>query len=278
LFLKVSDVATDEPLEVPYNEQSDRYEVEVWSYPGDDLRSKLDRRGRESWDRGELIVRPDLVRGSVEDFRRENVSDQAIPGVSPNHTMHPTNVLRIELAWADHTLLHWDSNDGQNYVYEFSMIVRGWRNYLKVGKSSNPHGGIGSLEYRNLLSNYFEFQSSGELGRTPAPWSFNAFGSKSHGGRHEPFLSIDYMDLHIVQPNGGIGIHRHRDNQEIFMVLENEVVMIVGDWCTMPHRQRAFEVRTLSAGHFALLKAGQLHGLLNPTDEDIPLLMFGGYD
>ncbi|MFO1002318.1 MAG: hypothetical protein U0936_18480 [Planctomycetaceae bacterium] len=27
-------------------------------------------------------------------------------------------------------------------------------------------------------------------------------------------------------PNGGIGIHRHRDNQEIFMVLQNEVFMI----------------------------------------------------
>jgi quercetin dioxygenase-like cupin family protein len=84
------------------------------------------------------------------------------------------------------------------------------------------------------------------------------------------------MDLHIVGPNGGIGIHRHRDNQEIFMVLENEV--IVGDWCELPYRQRAFELRTLRAGHFALLKPGQLHGLLNPTDEDIPLLMFGGYD
>jgi hypothetical protein len=158
------------------------------------------------------------------------------------------------------------------------MAVRGWDHFLKVGSSSNPHGGIGKLEYRNLLSNYFEFQNSGELGRTPQPWSRDAFGKKSHGGRREPFLAVDYMDLHIVPPNGGIGIHRHRDNQEIFMVLENEVVMICGDWCEMPFRQRAFEVRTLRAGHFALLKAGQLHGLLNPTDEDIPLLMFGGYD
>lgn len=42
------------------------------------------------------------------------------------------------------------------------------------------------------------------------------------------------------------------------MALENELIMIVGDWCEMPHRQRAFELRTLGTGHFALFKAGQL--------------------
>jgi len=254
----------------------------MWAYPGQDLRGRLDARGQAAWDRGELVVRTDLVHGSAEDFRREAVEDKPIPMVAPDHTMHPTRPLRIELKWADHTLRHWDSRDGDRdgntYVYEFSMMVRGWDHYLKVGGSSNPHGGIGKLEYRTLLSNYFEFQSSGELGRTPAQWSRDALGSKGHGGRREPFLAVDYIDLHIVLPNGGIGIHRHRDNQEIFLVLENEVVMIIGDRCEMPSRQRAFELRTLSAGHFALLKPGQLHGLLNPTDEPIPLLMFGGYD
>ena len=198
--------------------------------------------------------------------------------VSTNHALHPVLPLRLELAWSDSTGKFWDSRHGANYVYEFSMIVRGWDNYLKVGGSSNPHGGIGRLEYRNLLSNYFEFKDSGELGRTPAPWSFDAYQDKPHQGRREPFLSMDYMDLHVVRPNGGIGLHRHRDNQEIFMVLENEVVMVMGDWCELETRQRAFEIRMLRAGHFALLKPGQLHGLMNPTDEDIPLLMFGGYD
>lgn len=278
LYLKVGAVATAQLLVVPYNENTHRYEIEIWNYPGNDLRSQLDTKGRESFDRGELIVRADLVRGTAEDFRREAVSDRAMPDVAPDHTMHPVNPLRLEVAWADHSMTYWDSNDGKNYVYEFSMIVRGWDNYLKVGTSSNPHGGVGKLEYRNLLSNYFEFQNSDQLGRTPAPWSYSALGSKQHQGRHERFLAVDYMDLHIVQPNGGIGIHRHRDNQEIFMVLENEVVMITGDWYEFDFRQRAFELRTLRAGHFALLKAGQLHGLLNPTDEAIPLLMFGGYD
>ncbi len=278
LHLRVGSAETAEPLVVPYNEISDRYEVELWSYPGNDLADKLDTLGKASLARGELLVRPDLIKGSVDDFRRENVADQPIPNVAAEHCMHPTNSLRIELAWSDHSLQHWDSREGRNYTFEFSMVVRGWNNFLKVGVSLNPHGGLGQLEYRNLLSNYFEFQNSDELGRTPADWSFDAFRSKAHGGRREPFLAVDYMDLHIVRPSGGIGIHRHRDNQEIFMVLENEVIMIVGDWCEMPQRQRAFEVRTLRAGHFALLKPGQLHGLLNPTDENIPLLMFGGYD
>lgn len=278
LYLKVGESSTSQPIDVPYNSISDRYEVEFWAYPGNDLRAKLDTLGREAWDRGELRIRTDLVHGSAEPFRREAVSDTPIPTVDPSHTMHPTNPLRVEFAWADHTLQFWDSRGGQNYVYEFSMVIRGWDSYLKVGTSSNPHGGIGKLEYRTLMSNYGDFQNSGELGRTPASFSFDAFGSKEHGGKPERFLAVDYMDLHIVEPNGGIGIHRHRDNQEIFMVLQNEVIMIVGDWCEFPHRQRAFEVRTLRAGHFALLKAGQLHGLLNPTDEDISLLMFGGYD
>lgn len=278
LHLKVGNVATADPVPVSYNPESDRYEIEFWAYPGQDLRSKLDTRGRAAWDRGELVVRTDLVHGLADEFSRPAIEDKPVPTVSPSHAMHPTRPLRIELAWADESLRHWDSREGRNHVLEFSMVVRGWDHFLKVGTSPNPHGGVGKLEYRNLLSNYFEFQDSGELGRSPAPWSFDAFSSKAHGGRREPFLAVHYMDLHIVQPNAGIGLHRHRDNQEIFMALQDEAVMVVGDWCEMPHRQRAFELRTLRAGYFALLKGGQLHGLLNTTDGAVPLLMFGGYD
>jgi hypothetical protein len=55
--------------------------------------------------------------------------------------------------------------------------------------------------------------------------------------------------------------------------------MVVGDWCKMPQRESCFEVRALRSGHFAVLKGGgNLHGSMNATDEDIALLMFGGYD
>jgi hypothetical protein len=54
--------------------------------------------------------------------------------------------------------------------------------------------------------------------------------------------------------------------------------MVVGDWCKMPQCERSFEIRTLLPGHFAMLKGGNLHGLMNATDEDMHLFMFGGYD
>lgn len=278
VFLKVGDSPAPTLLTVPYNAVSDRYELEIWADPGVPLSSLVGEEGQAAVKRGELIVLPLQVWGTTKDFQRPDVEDRSMLSYKAGHLMHPINTLRIELAWTDVSEKFWDSRDGKNHVYEFCMIVRGWDNYLKVGGSSNPHGGIGRLEYRNLLSNYFEFESSGELGRTPEPWSKDALGSKDHGGRRERSFAVDYMDLHIVRRNAGIGLHRHRDNQEIFMVLENEVVMMAGDWLEAPHRQRAIEIRTLRAGHFAFLKAGQLHGLLNPTDEDIPFLMFGGYD
>ena len=37
------------------------------------------------------------------------------------------------------------------------MLLRGWDNYMQVGVSGNPHGGIGFLHYRNLMSNYKTF-------------------------------------------------------------------------------------------------------------------------
>ncbi len=54
--------------------------------------------------------------------------------------------------------------------------------------------------------------------------------------------------------------------------------MVVGDWAKMPSRERCFEVRTLRSGHMAMLKGGNLHALMNSTDEDASLFMFGGYD
>jgi mannose-6-phosphate isomerase-like protein (cupin superfamily) len=158
------------------------------------------------------------------------------------------------------------------------MIQRGWQNFLGVGTSANPHGGAGFLEYRNLMSNYGRYQGLHELGRTIEPWSFDAFGSKATGERREEFFSVDYMDLHIVKANCGIGLHRHRDNQEVFLLMEGRAWMVVGDWCVMPNRERCLEVRTLEAGHFAMLKGGNLHALINPTDVNLSLFMFGGYD
>jgi mannose-6-phosphate isomerase-like protein (cupin superfamily) len=279
VWMQVRDAEMSSQLiRVPYNEETDRYELELWGYPGNDLRNQLDARGQAAFDRGELLARTDLVKGSLSDFARENLDGVDMFQVAPRHTMHPINRLHIQVAWADDTETYWDSLDGDNYQYEFNMVLRGWDHYLSVGLSPNPHGGIGFLHYRNLLSNYGKFANSRELGRQLEPWMFDAFGSKEHRQEWENFFAVDYMDLHILKPNCGIGLHRHRDNQEVFFMIEGEGLMVVGDWNKFPERERCFEIRTLLPGHLAMLKGGNLHGLMNSTDENISLFMFGGYD
>jgi mannose-6-phosphate isomerase-like protein (cupin superfamily) len=278
LWLRVNDRTAPAPLVVPYNDTSDLYTIELWGYTGEDLRGILRGSSRDALDRGELQVRTDLLSGNPSDFDHDKVVDRDMRQVSPDCTMHPILPLHIECAWGEKSLKNWDSNGGANYHYEFSMVLRGWDHFLATGMSANPHGGVGFLDYRNLLSNYGRFAGSNELGRALFPWNFNAFGRKDHGNGNEPFLAVDYMDLHIVRPECGIGLHRHRDNQEAFLMLEGRGYMVVGDWCKIPQRERCFEIRTLRPGHLAMLKGGNLHGLVNATDEQILLFMFGGYD
>ena len=280
LWLKVGSTASGGLIRVPYNELSDRYEVELWGYPGSDLRPLLDAKGRDALDRGELQVRPDLIPGAAADFDRDRLNDLYLVNVVPGHAMHPILPLHLEVAWADASASVWDSREGANYHYEFNMIVRGWDHYLGVGVSPHPHGGVGFLEYRNLLSKYGRYaeRGAGELGRQLNPWNLNGYGTKAHGNAYEPFMGVEYMDLHVMKPECGIGLHRHRDNQEVFLMMEGRGYMVVGDWLKMVNRERCLEIRTLRAGHFAMLKGGQLHGLMNPSDEDLSLFMFGGYD
>lgn len=278
LYLKVQGVAAPSLIDVPYNPLTDRYEIEIWGYPGNDLRTKLDSKGLAAMDRGGLITNPGLVQGSYSDFAREGLDNRDMRTVAPNNTMHPVRPLSLEVAWTDKSQTWWDSLDGENYHYQFNMVFRGWDNFLKVGISEAPHGGFGFLHYRNVLSNYFDFRDSGELGRDVESWMFDANGSKADSERHENFFATQYMDLHLLKPECGIGIHRHRDNQEIFFLLSGTGIMVMGDWCKLPTRERCFEIRTMEAGSFSLLKPGNLHALFNVTDEDITLFMFGGYD
>src|ERR1051326_1890085 len=281
LWLRVGRNATSSPLSVPYDAETGRYAIELWSWPGTpaELRAALDPRGQAAFDRGALIAAPSLVPGTAGDFLRETLDGRFVNDVVSDHVLHPTRPLHIEAAWATADGSLWDSLGGANHQFEFSMVLRGWDNYLGVGISTNPHGGLGYLEYRNLLSNYGRYAGMGELGRDIPPWSFDAFGRKAPGERREEFMAVDYMDLHILRPNAAIGLHRHRDNQEAFMVIgDRPGLMVVGDGAKMPNRERSLELRTLKPGHLALLKGGNLHSLINPSDEDVMLFMFGGYN
>ena len=282
--IQVASQAVTSPLVVPYNEESDTYAIEIWGAVDD---APLDSRAQAAMQRGELILRPDLMWGSTADFARDGLDFVDIQSHHPEHPMHPINQLLIQVAWTDSAGAVWDSMGGKNYRYQFSMKIRGWENYLQVGKSSNPHGGLGDLEFRNLFSNYFGFareprrlapDQATELGRRLEVWNLSLDESKGPAGRIEDFLAVNYMDLHSINHNGGIGIHRHRDNSEVFLMMEGQALMVIGDWCQFPERARAFEIRTLNAGHLALLKGGQLHALLNIGDQACRLFMFGGYD
>lgn len=264
-------------LRAPYDAESDRYAVELWGRDQDALGGPLGERGQAAVQSGRLVGRPDLVSGGAGDFERMAVDGRDMRGVSSGHSMHPILPLYVDVTWSAQP----DgagAADGPHRL-GFEMLVRGWDNYLAVGLSGNPHGGVGTLEYRTLLSNYGAYAGSGELARILEPYNFDAFANKGHAsGDREPFMAVDYMDLHILDPACGIGLHRHRDNQEIFFMLAGDGIMVIGDWADSGRRARCFEVRRLAPGHFAMLKGGNLHGLMNPADVPASLFMLGGYD
>ena len=285
---------------MPYNQESARYEIELWAYPGADLSARLGKRGQQAMTDGALVARPDLVHGELSDFVGKPFDDARAAARSaeqsvnmldraPNHTMHPVRPLRIELAWTNAQGDKWDkSASGGNYIYEFSMSLRGWSSYFAIGDSVNAHGGVGGLEYRNLYSNYFGHEAqrrrelgqawTSELGRVLSEWNFDADRQKPPAKRREDFFAVDYMDLHILKPAAVIGMHRHRDNQEVFLLLEGKGLMVMGDWEKLDSRERAVELRTMKPGDLSLLKPGQFHALVNVLDENLLLFMFGGYD
>src|SRR4029453_8376978 len=63
LWVKGGARATPTLLTVPYNDRSDRYEIELWGFSGD-LRSKLGGTSRDAIDRGELQANTELIRGN----------------------------------------------------------------------------------------------------------------------------------------------------------------------------------------------------------------------
>jgi hypothetical protein len=267
-------------LRAPYDEVSGRYVVELWARSGDGLRDRLDTKGRAALDAGLLQPRPDVLTGGAGDFQRDRLDEQDMRNVATRHGMHPILPFYLDVRWtagADGSGAADPINGSTRFGFE--MLVRGWDAFLSVGMSGNPHGGVGGLEYRNLFSNYGRYAGSNELRRVLEPWNLDGFGRKDHPpGAAEPFMAVEYMDLHVLDPACGIGLHRHRDNQEVFLMLDGDGIMVIGDWAESGSRARSLEVRRLPAGSLALLKGGNLHGLMNPADQRASLFMFGGYD
>lgn len=271
---------TPVPVRVPYDEETDFYTVELWGRFDEGLRELLDARGRAALDTGLLRPRPDVVTGLGQDFARERMTGQDARLVAARHAMHPVLPCTVDLRWTAQPDGTGPSDPPQGTTrHAFEMKLRGWDHYLTVGSSPHPHGGVGFLEFRTLFSDYGRWAGSDELRRVLEPYTFDAFGRKGHqSGDVEPFFAVNYMDLHVLDPACGIGLHRHRDNQEVFLMLDGDALMVLGDWADSGSRARAFEVRRLPPGHLVLLKGGNLHGLMNPADQRAALFMFGGYD
>ena len=185
LLARGGSAATPRAADRAVQRASDRYEIELWGYHGRDLSAPV-------WDhgaRGPRARRADRAARprarQLADFERDELEDRDVLDSSPR-TTRCTRCCRCtsSCAWANR------EHDGLGLArrrattsYEFNMVLRGWDNFLGVGISPNPHGGVGFLEYRNLFSNYGRYAGSGELGRRSQPWNFDAFGRKDDSTR-----------------------------------------------------------------------------------------------
>ncbi len=72
LWLKVQNKSVSEYLKVPYNEETNRYEVELWGFKGA-VNNHLSSKGKLALSNGNLQIRNDIITGSLNDFEREEL-------------------------------------------------------------------------------------------------------------------------------------------------------------------------------------------------------------
>jgi mannose-6-phosphate isomerase-like protein (cupin superfamily) len=75
-----------------------------------------------------------------------------------------------------------------------------------------------------------------------------------------PLSFINYAEL---EPGASIGVHRHGENEEVYVVLSGSGVMTVNG-----------ERRAVRKGDVILNKPGWEHGLENASEEPLALLVF----
>jgi mannose-6-phosphate isomerase-like protein (cupin superfamily) len=111
------------------------------------------------------------------------------------------------------------------------MIVR---NYLEAsGRVQSIHGGQG-------------------LGKNARVFEAADFDT--------PLRFINYVEM---EPGSSIGLHRHGENEEVYVVLSGDGMMTVND-----------ERRAVKAGDVILNKPGWQHGLENTSDQTLKLFVF----
>ncbi|MGV9214379.1 cupin domain-containing protein [Micromonospora sp. RB23] len=74
---------------------------------------------------------------------------------------------------------------------------------------------------------------------------------------------VAFIDLVVLPPGSSIGLHRHGDDQETYVLLRGEA--------TMRRGAEEFRVR---AGDLVINPPHTVHGLVNDSSEDVRLLVF----
>ena len=72
----------------------------------------------------------------------------------------------------------------------------------------------------------------------------------------------DFAVRLVMPPKTSIGLHRHGDNEEMYIILSGEGLMTLED-----------KERRVSQGDMILNQPGGQHGLLNDTDSELELLV-----
>ena len=108
---------------------------------------------------------------------------------------------------------------------------------------------------RNMFESSFELQSIHDgKGRGKNALVFDAKDFDT------PLKFIRYVEM---EPGSSIGIHRHGENEEIYVVLSGNGVMTVND-----------ESQSVKPGDVILNKPGWRHGLENTSQEPLKLFVF----
>jgi mannose-6-phosphate isomerase-like protein (cupin superfamily) len=74
--------------------------------------------------------------------------------------------------------------------------------------------------------------------------------------------ACNFVDYAVVPPNSSIGLHRHGENEELYLIIEGTGTMTVDD--------HIFKVKT---GDLVVNRPGGQHGLTNDSTSDIKLFV-----
>ncbi len=108
---------------------------------------------------------------------------------------------------------------------------------------------------KNFLSSIRQIQESSH-GGTGKVDLYEIWGNDDFKG------NVDFIDRVVVPPNSTIGLHKHGNNEEMYIVLEGSGLMTIED-----------QERAVTRGDMILNPAGGRHGLFNNSDKNIDLLV-----